>query len=145
MEFREALTFDDVLLAPAESAVLSTAAACLPLTTLVSTAGYQGAGFVEWALAILEAGGCLVPVADDHRGPALDAFAERARLHHLVEAEGAEARVRYAQLLERTNELDRAKQQYAKILAAAELAPKHFRKAQKEWLAQARDGATRLR
>jgi long-chain acyl-CoA synthetase len=44
----------------------------------------QGAGFVELALAILAAGGCLVPIADDHTGAALDAFAERAQLHALV-------------------------------------------------------------
>ncbi len=47
----------------------------------------QGAGFVAWALGILAAGGCLVPVAEDHRGPILDAFAKRARLHHLVECD----------------------------------------------------------
>jgi len=44
----------------------------------------QGAGFVELALAILECGACLVPIADDHTGSALDAFAERAQLHALV-------------------------------------------------------------
>jgi len=44
----------------------------------------QGAGFIELALAILERGACLVPIADDHTGPALDEFAERAQLHALV-------------------------------------------------------------
>ncbi len=48
----------------------------------------QGPGFVESALGILAAGGCLVPIADDHRGAVLEAFAARAQLHHLfVEAE----------------------------------------------------------
>ncbi len=50
----------------------------------------QGAGFVELALAILECGACLVPIAEDHTGRALDAFAERAQLHALVlEREGS--------------------------------------------------------
>ena len=48
----------------------------------------QGSGFVERALGILAAGGCLVPIPDDHQGAILDAFAARARLHHLVH-EGA--------------------------------------------------------
>jgi len=47
----------------------------------------QGRGFVEWALGILYAGGCLVPVADDHRGALFDAFAGRARLHHVLECD----------------------------------------------------------
>ncbi|MCP3984588.1 MAG: acyl--CoA ligase [bacterium] len=44
----------------------------------------QGEGFIEQALAILAAGACLVPIPDDTVGPALEAFAERARLHGLV-------------------------------------------------------------
>ena len=58
---------------------------------------------------------------------------------------GAEARVRYAQLLERMEKPELARQEYAQILAAAELAPKHFRKAQKQWINQAKDGAARLK
>ena len=58
---------------------------------------------------------------------------------------GAEARVRYAQLLERMEKPELACQEYANLLAAAELAPKHFRKAQKKWLAQAKEGAARLK
>jgi long-chain acyl-CoA synthetase len=46
----------------------------------------QGATFVELALGILAAGGCVVPVSEDHQGPAFDAFAVRARLHSLVVA-----------------------------------------------------------
>lgn len=49
----------------------------------------QGAGFVERALGILAAGGCLVPIPDDHRGSVLDAFLAQARLHHLVALEAA--------------------------------------------------------
>ena len=44
----------------------------------------QGAGFVEHALAILAAGGCLVPIPDDATGPARERFADAAQLHHLV-------------------------------------------------------------
>jgi len=43
-----------------------------------------GPDFIELALGILAAGGCLVPVADEHRGEALDAFAAASRLHHVV-------------------------------------------------------------
>ncbi len=58
---------------------------------------------------------------------------------------GAEARVRYAQLLERMEKPELARQEYAQILASAELAPKHFRKAQKRWLGEAKEGAARLK
>ena len=44
----------------------------------------QGRGFVELALGILAADGCLVPIPDDHAGPRLDEFAQRARLHHIA-------------------------------------------------------------
>ncbi len=44
----------------------------------------QGPGFIEWALGILAAEACLVPIPDDTVGPALDAFAERSMLHGLV-------------------------------------------------------------
>jgi long-chain acyl-CoA synthetase len=47
----------------------------------------QGRGFVELALGILASDGCLVPIPDDHRGAIFDAFAERAKLHHVVEEE----------------------------------------------------------
>jgi long-chain acyl-CoA synthetase len=47
----------------------------------------QGASFVELALGILAAGGCLAPIPDDHRGAALDDFVTRSRLHHLVRLE----------------------------------------------------------
>ncbi|MCP5056050.1 MAG: acyl--CoA ligase [bacterium] len=44
----------------------------------------QGEEFIEQALAILAANACLVPIPEDTAGPALEAFAERARLHGLV-------------------------------------------------------------
>ena len=47
----------------------------------------QGASFVELALGILAAGGCLAPIPDDHRGAVLDDFLVRSRLHHLVRAD----------------------------------------------------------
>jgi long-chain acyl-CoA synthetase len=55
----------------------------------------QGAGFVEEALSILEAGACLVPIADDHAGPVLAGFAERARLHHVVRESDAAGEARF--------------------------------------------------
>jgi hypothetical protein len=57
---------------------------------------------------------------------------------------GVEARIRYAQLLEKLAKPEQAREEYESILAAAELAPRHFRKAQKRWLADAREGAARL-
>ena len=57
---------------------------------------------------------------------------------------GVEARVRYAQLLEKLQKTDAARTEYADILAAAELAPRHFRKAQKKWLAEAKTALARL-
>jgi len=48
-----------------------------------------GRRFVELALGILAADGCLVPIPDDHRGAVFDAFCRRAQLHRVVvEADG---------------------------------------------------------
>ena len=58
---------------------------------------------------------------------------------------GVEARVRYAQLLEKLQKTDAARTEYADILAATELAPRHFRKAQKKWLAETKTALARLR
>lgn len=58
---------------------------------------------------------------------------------------GAEARVRYAQLLEKRQKTDAARAEYADILTSAELAPRHFRKAQKKWLAESKAALARLR
>lgn len=58
---------------------------------------------------------------------------------------GAEARVRYAQLLEKLQKADAAWAEYADILASAELAPTHFKKAQKKWIAAAKSALARLR
>jgi long-chain acyl-CoA synthetase len=44
----------------------------------------QGRRFVELALGILAADGCLVPIPDDHRGAVFDAFTRRAQLHRVV-------------------------------------------------------------
>jgi long-chain acyl-CoA synthetase len=46
----------------------------------------QGPEFIELALGILAAGGCLVPIPEDHRGPVFAAFARQAHLHHVVDA-----------------------------------------------------------
>jgi long-chain acyl-CoA synthetase len=49
----------------------------------------QGRGFIELALAVLTAGGCLAPVPEDHRGRVFEAFARRASLQHVVREEPA--------------------------------------------------------
>jgi hypothetical protein len=51
---------------------------------------------------------------------------------------GAEARVRHAQLLKRTGRPDEARAELSDVLKTAELAPRHVRRAQAEWLAIAR-------
>lgn len=58
---------------------------------------------------------------------------------------GAEARVRYGQLLEKSGRRGEALAQYEEIVTAAELAPRHYRKAQRSWIREARDAVTRLR
>lgn len=57
---------------------------------------------------------------------------------------GAEARVRYAQLLEHIEKTEQARKEYADIVTAAELAPRHFRKAQKKWIVTAKSALARL-
>jgi long-chain acyl-CoA synthetase len=49
----------------------------------------QGAGFIEHALAILSAGGCLVPIPDDATGPARERFADAAQLQRIVAEDDA--------------------------------------------------------
>ncbi len=57
---------------------------------------------------------------------------------------GAEARVRYAQLLEQVGKVAEARNEYTDILSAAELAPRYFKKAQRAWLVEARSALARL-
>jgi long-chain acyl-CoA synthetase len=49
-----------------------------------------GRRFIELALGILAADGCLVPIPDDHRAAVFDAFARRARLHRVVSEDAEE-------------------------------------------------------
>jgi hypothetical protein len=51
---------------------------------------------------------------------------------------GAEARVRYGQLLKRRGDADGAHRVLNELLESAQLAPAHYRKAQREWLDLAR-------
>ncbi len=48
----------------------------------------QGADYVEAALGILAAEACFVPISEDHKGPALEEFIRRARLHHCLAGDG---------------------------------------------------------
>lgn len=57
---------------------------------------------------------------------------------------GAEADVRYARLLEKIGKHDEALRHYEDVLAAAELGPRHYRKAQKEWIGEAREAVKRI-
>lgn len=52
---------------------------------------------------------------------------------------GEEARVRYGQMLERMGERERAEAQFREALRRADLAPAHYRRAQREWLQVARN------
>lgn len=58
---------------------------------------------------------------------------------------GAEAKVRYAQALEKSGDTKAALSEFEDILTAAELAPRHYRTAQKEWINLAKSGVTRLK
>ncbi len=51
---------------------------------------------------------------------------------------GAEAKVRYGQLLKRQGQRDAARQVLQELLDGAQLAPAHYRKVQREWLELAR-------
>lgn len=51
---------------------------------------------------------------------------------------GAEARARYALLLKKTGDAERADEIFTRILADARLAPRHFRRSQHEWIDLAR-------
>lgn len=50
---------------------------------------------------------------------------------------GAEARVRQAMLLKKLGQLDRARELFEAVLTDARLAPKHFQRSQREWIALA--------
>jgi hypothetical protein len=60
---------------------------------------------------------------------ALEEYAALARYYP-----GAEARVRHALLQKKLGRPDRARELFADILKDARLAPKHFRKSQREWI-----------
>lgn len=49
----------------------------------------QGADFIETALAILAAGACMVPIADDHPASTIADIVRRAHLHALVEGDSS--------------------------------------------------------
>lgn len=57
---------------------------------------------------------------------------------------GPEAKIRYAVLLEDVGQKERALSIYEDVLNAADLAPRHFRVAQKKWLGEAKEGLRRL-
>lgn len=72
-------------------------------------------------------------------GKALDVYEEVSAYFA-----GAEARCRYASLLENEGRGADALAIYRDIMLSAEVAPSHYRKAQKEWLDRARTGIQRL-
>ena len=57
---------------------------------------------------------------------------------------GAEARLRYGLILERLGSDEDALAEFEEIVTAADLAPRHYRKAQREWINQAKDGIKRM-
>lgn len=57
---------------------------------------------------------------------------------------GAEARLRYGIFLEKNAAGAEALAEFDEIVSVAELAPRHYRKAQSEWIREARDGIKRL-
>jgi hypothetical protein len=71
--------------------------------------------------------------AEGNTGKSCEEFATLAKYYP-----GAEARYRYAALLHRTGETKRAQEVLSQLLNDAEVATKHYRKAQAEWLALAK-------
>ncbi len=57
---------------------------------------------------------------------------------------GAEARLRYGLILERLGNGEAALAEFEEIISAADLAPRHYRKAQGEWISQAKNGIKRI-
>ena len=57
---------------------------------------------------------------------------------------GAEARLRYGLMLEKLGNGEAALAEFEEIIALADLAPRHYRKAQREWIDQAKSGVKRL-
>lgn len=57
---------------------------------------------------------------------------------------GAEAQLRYGLILEKLDHGDAALTQFQEIVTAADLAPRHVRKAQREWIGDAKNGIKRL-
>ena len=58
---------------------------------------------------------------------------------------GAEANVRYGRLLEKLERPEEALAQYEEVLLSADVAPRHYRKAQRRWIAEARESAKRIK
>jgi hypothetical protein len=57
---------------------------------------------------------------------------------------GAEARLRYGLILERLGNHEAARAEFEEIVTTADLAPRHYRKAQREWIDEAKNGIKRL-
>ncbi len=57
---------------------------------------------------------------------------------------GAEAQLRYGLILERLDNSEAALAEFEDIITAAELAPQHYRKSQRDWINQAKDAIKRL-
>jgi len=71
-----------------------------------------------------------------------DALEEYAAVN--VYFAGAEAKCRFATLLEKEGQRERALELFQDIVDSAELAPRHYRRAQSQWIARAKDGVKRL-
>jgi hypothetical protein len=57
---------------------------------------------------------------------------------------GAEARLQYGLFLEKLGDNAAALAEFKEIISTAELAPRHYRKAQSDWISQAKSGVERL-
>lgn len=57
---------------------------------------------------------------------------------------GAEARLQYGLFLEKLGNSTAALAEFQEIISTAELAPRHYRKAQSDWISQAKNGVERL-
>lgn len=72
---------------------------------------------------------------------------EKAREEYVAVAAyyaGAEARLRYGRFLETQGDNEAALAEYEEIMTVADLAPRHYRQAQKSWINEAKAGIQRL-
>jgi hypothetical protein len=75
-----------------------------------------------------------------------DDFAKALEEYEAVSAyyAGAEAKYRFANLLEQEGQTERALEIFQDLLLTADVAPHHYQRAQSAWISKSKDGVKRL-